>query len=360
MLRAVSGWHGNIGRRLLSWWLGELRAMLPPQMRAALGPGGQRLLLEFEDDSLVATLLSQDERHTLDRYAWRDGLQDTVRRRLIRLPAERVLCLPPARVLRRRVELPLATEENLRQVLGFELDRHTPLKAEEACYDYLPLERDTARRILTVELAVVPSILMQETTAQLQHLGLPVHRASVLGDDGAVLDLNLLPEQQRARVTRIPLFVNATLACAAAVLLIMILALPLYAKHARLEALEPLVTQARSDAVTARDLRETLQTLSAEAGFVLEKRRAEIPALDIINEVTQVLPDHTWVRQLTLQNGEIQLSGESVSAALLVQLLESSTLLRNVRFRSPVLEDARSGVERFHLSAEYGPLDGSS
>jgi general secretion pathway protein L len=359
MLRAVSRWHGNIGRRLLDWWLGELRAMLPRQMRAALRPGGRRLLLEFDDDSLVATLLAQDERHTLDRYAWRDGLPDNVRRRLMRLPAERVLCLPPARVLRRKVELPLATEENLRQVLGFELDRHTPLKAEEACYDYLPLERDTARRTLTVELAVVPSILMQQTAGQLQRLGLPVHRASVLDDDGAVLDLNLLPEQQRSRVTRIPLYVNATLACAAAVLLIMILAVPLYVKHTRLEALAPLVTQARSDAVNARELRETLEALSVEAGFVLEKRRAETPALDIINEVTQVLPDHTWVRQLTLQNGEIQLFGESDSAALLVQLLESSTLLRNVRFRSPVLEDARSGVERFHLSAEYGPQGGS-
>jgi general secretion pathway protein L len=351
----VSGWRIGFGRRLLTWWLDELRAMLPVQLRSALGAGRPRLLLEFQDEHLVASLQSELERETLGRYPWRDGLQDDVRRRLMRLSAERVLCLPSARVLRRSVELPLAAEENLHQVLGFELDRHTPLSAAEACYDYLPVERDTGRRALTVELAVIPRIQMQETTERLRRLGLSVHRASVLADDGTVLELNLLPEQQRARVTRIPLLVNTILACLAAALLIVILALPLQQKHAQLQTLEPLVQQARNDAVKARNLRETLERLSSQARFVLEKRLAATPTLEIINEVTQVLPDDTWVRQLTVRRGELQLAGESANAASLVLLLESSALLRNVRFRSPVVEDSRSGVERFHLSAEYGP-----
>jgi len=357
ILRAVSGWYGNVGRRLLAWWLRELRAMLPAQLRAALAPGGQRLLLEFQADSLVASLASDLGRQAIGRYRWRDGLADAARRDLMRLPAERVLCLPATSVLRRRLELPLATEENLRQVLGFELDRQTPLRAEEACYDYLLIERDTARRMLTLELAVVPRTVLQETTDQLQRLGLSAHRASLAAEDGSVREFNLLPESQRARVTRVPLLVNATLACLATVLLVVALALPLYQKRSQLERLEPLVAQARSEAVEARDLRETLEVLSEQAGFALEKRLAATPALEIIDEITRVLPDDTWARQLILQRGELQVTGESDNAALLVQLLESSTLLGNVRFRSPVVEDARAGVERFHLSADYGPGD---
>jgi len=210
-----------------------------------------------------------------------------------------------------------------------------------------------------VELAVVPRILIQESAERLQRLGLPVHRASVLGDDGEVLELNLLPEPQRARVTRVPLFVNAALAGLAALLLVAVLGLPLYQQHMQLKALEPLLRETRGEAVKTRDLRETLEVLSAQAGFLLAKRQAATPSLDIINEVTQVLPNDTWLRQLILQRGELQLTGESENAALLVQLLESSTLLRNVRFRSPVVEDSRSGVERFHLSADYGPEDAS-
>ena len=83
------------------------------------------------------------------------------------------------------------------------------------------------------------------------------------------------------------------------------------------------------------------------------------PPLEIVREVTQVLPDGTWARQLTLQDGEVQINGESDNAALLVQLLESSQLFHNVRFRSPVVEDARADVERFHLSADFGVERGS-
>ena len=54
----------------------------------------------------------------------------------------------------RRVTMPAATEENLRQVLGFEMDRLTPLRADEVYFDYRVVSRDAAAGQIAVQLAV--------------------------------------------------------------------------------------------------------------------------------------------------------------------------------------------------------------
>ena len=42
-----------------------------------------------------------------------------------------VFCIPAERVLQRNLTLPVAAEDNLRQVLAFEMDRQTPFKADQ-------------------------------------------------------------------------------------------------------------------------------------------------------------------------------------------------------------------------------------
>ena len=50
-------------------------------------------------------------------------------------PPRVVVALPPDQVLRKTINLPAAVEDNLAQVLAYDLDRHTPFKPEEVCFD---------------------------------------------------------------------------------------------------------------------------------------------------------------------------------------------------------------------------------
>src|SRR4029450_1477973 len=58
----------------------------------------------------------------------------TVRRTARAWRTDVVLCLQPECVLRLRVALPLAAQENLEEVLGFEMERLTAFKAGEVYY----------------------------------------------------------------------------------------------------------------------------------------------------------------------------------------------------------------------------------
>jgi len=67
-----------------------------------------------------------------------------------------VFCIPAERVLTRTLSLPAAAEDNLRQVLSFEMDRQTPFKADQIYFDSRVLGRDASGRNLQVELVLLP------------------------------------------------------------------------------------------------------------------------------------------------------------------------------------------------------------
>ena len=60
-------------------------------------------------------------------------------------PNRLLVALPARDVLRKRIVLPAAAEENYRQVLAYDLDRHTPFKAEELYFDAAIVDRDAAK-----------------------------------------------------------------------------------------------------------------------------------------------------------------------------------------------------------------------
>ena len=64
-----------------------------------------------------------------------------------------VIGLSPRDVLRKKIVLPAAVEENFLQALGYDLDRHTPFKADELYYDATVVDRTPARGTITVDLA---------------------------------------------------------------------------------------------------------------------------------------------------------------------------------------------------------------
>ena len=93
-------------------------------------------------------------RRTEEQAARRELLR--VKRSLKSRRTRIVLALAESQVLRRTVELPAAASENLREVLGFEMDRHTPFKAEDVYLDHRVLGQDGQRKRMTIELLVVP------------------------------------------------------------------------------------------------------------------------------------------------------------------------------------------------------------
>ena len=80
----------------------------------------------------------------------------------------------------------------------------------------------------------------------------------------------------------------------------------------------------------------------------------------MLADVTERLPDGTWLVQLRWQGDKLVMAGYSPSATPLIAELEDSLYLSEVRFGSPVTPDPRIGRERFNITAAVAAPGGRS
>ena len=341
-----------------SWWINELAGMLPKSVRAAILPSVERLYLALHADELIARQGTRESTHEIGRYSLTDKTLAPESTRELEELADRsreiVLCLPANKLLRKTLTLPLAAEENLRQVLGFEMDRQTPFTADQVYFDYMQTDRDPKTSTLTLDLVVTRRSYLDELLATLEGLGLQPHQATVCTElaSGQAQPINLLPAAARQRRPDTARYLNLALGVIALMLLLATIALPLANKIQVINELEARTELINDKAEVTRRLRDKIEQLGTDSRFLAEKKQTTSMALALIDELTRILPDDTWIERLDIKGQEVLIQGQSASAAALIPLIESSSILSNPRFRSPVTQLPRTNTERFHLSAE--------
>ena len=346
-----------------SWWIAELGGILPKSVRAAILPSVERLYLELNGQNVVASRVTSESTQEIGRYPLTaEQLQPEQAQELEELAnraREVVLCLPADKVLIKTLTLPLVAEENLREVLGFEMDRQTPFSLEQVYYDHILSARNSKTSTLSLELVVTPRQYLDELITKLADIGFQLHQVSICRDSGQAEAINLLPEQARKHRPDSARYLNLALGVVVLVLLLGAIALPLMNKLHVINTLEARAELATAKAEVIQRLRAEVEQLGAGSRFLVEKKQATPLALEIIDELTRLLPDDTWINRLDIKGQEVEIQGQSASAAALIPLIESSDRLRNPRFRSPVTQLPGSNNERFHLSAELATESGS-
>ena len=366
------------------WWTHELAALMPSTPRAALARRRMRPVLQFEGDR--ATL-------------WRPSLQggDAVMVEAAHIPLvgdaasvasagqaafapmamnrmayggaiapiRIAIALSPRDVLRKRIVLPSAIEENFRQALAYDLDRHTPFKPEELYFDAAIVGRDGARGTITVDLATARRAVVDPLLRHAVNWGAQV--VAVVPEPparAAASRLNLLPRDSRSTVSPwrrwqfwlpLGLFVAAALAATL---------IPVWQKRDYAIQLDTVVAQARGRASVSEALRGELDARVGEFNAALERKYAYPSALVVVDTVSKLLPDDTWLTQFELKTvakgkemqRELLVRGESANAGRLVQLFESSQLFAQATPRSPTTKIQPGPGEIFDLGAQLKPL----
>lgn len=352
---------------VLRWWRSELAAMLPAGWRDRLA-SRDTAYLSVEGDELRA-FRPVDGRLVQAGEASLASLDSTGRRSAFRrllagepgMAGNVFLVLPAESVLAREVHMPLAAEEELRDAIGFELDRLTPLSAEHAWFDYRVTGRDAALQRLTLKLAVTARAPVEARLAELRELGATVLGVGVTNDiAGASTPFNLLPPEKRDRPATSGATIAArVLAAVAAMLALVALVYPVWLKREAVIALYPRMDKAKAGAEVAERVAREIEKLAAEHNFVVAKKQGQQPVAVLLEDLSRLLPDTTWVQQLDVKSSqkgrEVQIAGETGSSSQLIEVLEQSGKLANAGFKSPLTKGATPNTERFLLAAEVKP-----
>ena len=355
----------------LRWWTGELAGMLPRSLCNAFKPRLDTLRLQVTASEIVVSHASNGHRKVLgtaarplgatgasaDHALEEVGDQVTLSAAIQRVRAKDtrvVIELAPKLALSKVIEFPRVVAENLRQVLSFEMERQTPFRADEVYFDYRTLEEHPDAHHIKVGLDVVPQGVVDEALSLVDEWEIEQSfndADSQAQEDGVVLVF--VPAGRRGRKTTL---VNSTLLAANAVLFVAIVLIPLIQQRAYLDDLRTELKEAKAAAATVSDMQTRVERFDAESRFVVQRKREAPPIVALLNELTALLPDETWLYRLEVKNGKVHLQGVSEAASSLIARIEDSGLFRKVRFSSPVTQDGSTGLERFHLTADIVKL----
>lgn len=341
--------------------------MLPRPLRNAFKPRLDTLRLQVTASEIVVSHATNGHRKVLGTVARPLGTngasadhppkgigdQVTLSAAIQRVRAKNtrvVIELAPKLALSKVIEFPRAVAENLSQVLSFEMERQTPFRADEVYFDYRTRERHSDAQHIKVELDVVPRGVVDEALSLVEgwQIEQSVNDAdSRMQEDGVALVF--VPVGQQGRKATL---VNSTLLVANAVLIVAIILIPLIQQRAYLDDLRNELKEAKAAAATVADMQGRAERFDAESRFVVQRKRETPPIVALLNELTALLPDETWLYRLEVKDGKVHLQGVSEAASSLIARIEESGLFRKARFSSPVTQDGSTGHERFHLTAD--------
>lgn len=354
----AGGRFGSV-RGFLDWWADALVAWLPMRWRIALGLDRGRLLLQPDGDAVQLRLQDGQGLRDLARLPALAGtdtgsasamLQSLLNPAVHDLP--RWLVLPAALVLRRRMPLPAAAGDRLRDVIGFEIDRQTPFSADSVAFDARVLGRRESDGQIDVELVAVPRAALEQAQATLGDVSAGLAGIDVLGADGAPLQVNLLAPSQRRQQADPWRTWNLALAALAALALAAALWQTLHNRRAAADAFETVTGKQVESARRVSLQRQQLVDMVQGQAF-LDRARAGRPTMvEVLDDLTRRLPDGTNLEKVAIESDRITLIGRSNEAAGLVGRLEGSKLWRAPALTGALQPDPRTGRDIFTLTAE--------
>jgi len=335
------------------WWRTQLSELVPATLRGswhsakttvAVGVGSGKV--EFSAPPAKTTT-------AIDLYGTDEDTQTALAQNfLTRLPGvpQRIrLTLLPNEYLVQKLTLPRAAKGHLTEAVGYQLPQLTPFTADQLLYACGEAPGSSTDGQISVWLVAIPR---QRISRALALIGqsppdgpLPL-RAPPPPDERLVVSWPIRETEASPRR-------RMRLAWAGlAILWVAVLGIHLHNRQQAQDTLDLTRDGLRARAIEVSHLRDRLDNTESQMNWLSQRRQRGISLLMLLDTLTQQLDDRTWLQGLELRGQRLNLRGISSSPATLLETLEASKVLQNVRFEAAITRDGRGQGDRFNISAK--------
>jgi general secretion pathway protein L len=96
------------------------------------------------------------------------------------------------------------------------------------------------------------------------------------------------------------------------------------------------------------------------AAKLAQKKRESAATVIVLESLSQALPDDTYLTELRVADGKLEITGVTREAASLIQIIEQTDQFKNATFFAPTTRGPLEVGEQFHIEAQIVPYFPSS
>ncbi len=127
---------------------------------------------------------------------------------------------------------------------------------------------------------------------------------------------------------------------------------PIIAGQQRIEQIDNRISSLKPEIKKIEALKKEIETISSEIKTINNFKKHSIPAIDILKEITKILPAKTWLTRIRVTENMVEIEGYTSSATGIISKLENSKYFQKAEFASPTFRDQRQNNERFVIKTE--------
>jgi general secretion pathway protein L len=263
-----------------------------------------------------------------------------------------VLRVPRGALLEKQIELPMAAERELHRVVGYEMNRLTPFEPDDVFWTWAVTRHDRARGRLQIRLSLVPKAPLLPLLTALEDAGLSPAAVEATAATGPPRTIPLQQEIDRLAWQR---RATAWLAGACGIIAVAVIVLPFMLQSIALGAVVDRIAAVQPQVREVQALRQRIAGETAGRDAIAGERRRLGNTLEVLAAITRLLPDDTFLNDLSLRQRRLTISGQSAAAPKLIAGLASDPLFQNPGFAAPVTRNAAAGRDVFSINASVGP-----
>jgi hypothetical protein len=166
------------------------------------------------------------------------------------------------------------------------------------------------------------------------------------------LPLNLLPADRRVVGSRLRWVPTAALGAIALLLAGAFAALPNYERRHYVGSIEAQISQTSVLAARSSQLDKDIDTIRKRTELLDGFRRHAKSDMDVLAELTKILPPPTWLNLTEISEKQVVIGGETDQAEPLLKALDISPLFESSEFQGPPVRTATGWVFRIRMNRE--------
>lgn len=341
-------------KRFWTWWTLELDDVFAPQRRIVKRPRhGTYIELRALKRGLELATVRAGHPETITPLT-EDNLDSgiaaakaAVRNPVFGISVDTALCL------RRETRIPPSARRDARRIALLELEAESPLKRRDILMGLNDADaaRTTADQVIVTNWIAKRS-LIDPLREALGRNGVAPHFVDVW-DSGTRAPVAELTSPVTSTDPRAPLWRGSRIAFATAIAsLLLMTSAALIWLHRQDGELTRVRAAANDVAATARRVRSELDAQQARlsrADAFASSAASSAARITALSTLTDILPDATWLTDLTIAGRDGVMSGYAASAPALVGIVDTAPTFVAARLVAPVIYDDAEAKDRFSL-----------